>query len=91
VNYRPDTLRAIRNSSTENKSAKDGKRPGEKRLTAIDTALTDELYEKLTILKIVDGDANVLERERRTTYLFPPAASFGCCAVNDSSEGEVRL
>ena len=27
---------------------KDGKRLGEKRLTAIDTALTDDLYEKLT-------------------------------------------
>ncbi|WP_316192742.1 hypothetical protein [Bradyrhizobium sp. SZCCHNRI1029] len=45
---------------------KDGKRLGEKRLTAIDTALTDDLYEKL-ILKITDAVGNVNERERRTT------------------------
>jgi hypothetical protein len=46
---------------------KDGKRLGEKRLTAIDTALTDDLYEKLLILKIKDADGNMVERERRTT------------------------
>jgi hypothetical protein len=46
---------------------KDGKRLGEKRLTAIDTALTDDLYEKLLILKTTDADGNVLKRERRTT------------------------
>jgi hypothetical protein len=46
---------------------RDGKRLGEKRLTAIDTALTDDLYEKLLILKTTDGDGNVVERERRTT------------------------
>jgi hypothetical protein len=46
---------------------KDGKRLGEKRLSAIDTALTDDLYEKLLILKITDADGNVVERERRTT------------------------
>lgn len=46
---------------------KDGKRLGEKRLTAIDTALTDDLYEKLLILKITDAEGNVIERERRTT------------------------
>jgi hypothetical protein len=46
---------------------KDGKRLGEKRLTAIDTALTDNLYEKLLILKTTDTDGNVVERERRTT------------------------
>jgi hypothetical protein len=46
---------------------KNGKRLGEKHLTAIDTALTDDLYEKLLILKTVDGKGNVVERERRTT------------------------
>jgi hypothetical protein len=46
---------------------KDGKRLGEKRLSAIDTALTDDLYEKLLILKTADADGNVVERERRTT------------------------
>jgi hypothetical protein len=46
---------------------KDGKRLGEKRLTAIDTALTDDLYEKLLIQKITDDSGNVIERERRTT------------------------
>jgi hypothetical protein len=46
---------------------KDGKRLGEKRLAAIDTALTDDLYEKLLILKTADAEGNVVERERRTT------------------------
>jgi hypothetical protein len=46
---------------------KDGKRLGEKRLTAIDTALTDDLYEKLLVLKVTDADGNTVERERRTT------------------------
>jgi hypothetical protein len=40
---------------------------GEKRLTSIDTALTDDLYEKLLILKTTDADGNLVERERRTT------------------------
>ncbi len=46
---------------------KDGKRLGEKRLTAVDTALTDDLYEKLLILKTIDAEGNMVERERRTT------------------------
>jgi hypothetical protein len=46
---------------------KDGKRLGEKRLSAIDTALTDDLYEKLLILRTTDAKGNVVERERRTT------------------------
>jgi hypothetical protein len=46
---------------------KDGKRLGEKRLPAIDTALTDDLYEKLLALKTTDAEGNVIERERRTT------------------------
>jgi hypothetical protein len=46
---------------------KDGKRLGEKRLSAIDTALTDDLYEKLLILRATDAEGNMVERERRTT------------------------
>ncbi|MCP3368284.1 hypothetical protein [Bradyrhizobium cajani] len=46
---------------------KDGKRLGEKRLSVIDTALADDLYEKLLILKITDPKGNIVERERRTT------------------------
>jgi hypothetical protein len=46
---------------------KDGKRLGERRLTAIDTALIDDLYERLLILKATDADGNAIERERRTT------------------------
>ena len=46
---------------------KDGRRLGDKRLTAIDTALTDDLYEKLLVQKVTDNDGNVIERERRTT------------------------
>lgn len=46
---------------------KDGKRLGEKRLNTIDTALTDDLYEKLMILRTTDAAGNVVERERRTT------------------------
>jgi hypothetical protein len=46
---------------------KDGKRLGEKRLTAIDTALIDDLYEKLLILRTTNADGSVVERERRTT------------------------
>jgi hypothetical protein len=46
---------------------KDGTRLGEKRLTVIDTALTDDLYEKLLILRTTDAKGNPVERERRTT------------------------
>jgi hypothetical protein len=46
---------------------KDGSRLGVKRLNSIDTALTDDLYEKLLILRTTDAKGNVLERERRTT------------------------
>jgi hypothetical protein len=46
---------------------KDGRRLGVKRLSAIDTALTDDLYEKLLILRTTDADGNFVERERRTT------------------------
>jgi len=45
----------------------DGKRLGVKRLTAIDTALTDALYEKLLIIKTTDDNGDLVERERRTT------------------------
>lgn len=46
---------------------KDSKRLGEKRLSAIDTAVIDDLYEKLLILKTKDDHGNEIERERRTT------------------------
>jgi hypothetical protein len=46
---------------------KDGRRIGEKRLTVIDTALIDDLYEKLLILEVKDSQGNLVERERRTT------------------------
>nr|WP_246718487.1 hypothetical protein [Bradyrhizobium elkanii] len=46
---------------------KDGKRLGEKRIVSIDTALTDDLYEKLLVLKVKDSAGNIVERERRTT------------------------
>lgn len=36
-------------------------------MSAIDTALTDDLYEKLLILRTTDADGNVVGRERRTT------------------------
>ena len=40
---------------------KNGKRLGEKRLSAIDTALVDDLYEVLLILKVTDGNGNVVD------------------------------
>jgi hypothetical protein len=46
---------------------KDGKRLGAKRVTAIDTALTDDLYEKLLVQKVRGDDGSLIERERRTT------------------------
>lgn len=46
---------------------KDGRRLGLARLSAITTAVTDALYEKLLILKITDAEGNVIERERRTS------------------------
>jgi hypothetical protein len=46
---------------------RDGKRLGEKRVTTIDTALSDDLYEKLLIVSVKDGSGNVIQRERRTT------------------------
>lgn len=36
-------------------------------MAAIDTALADELYEKLLALKTTDAKGHVVERERRTT------------------------
>ena len=46
---------------------KDGSRLGEKRAAVIDSALVDDLYEKLLILKVTNCDGSVKERERRTT------------------------
>lgn len=45
---------------------KDGRRLGGVRLTAIDTAVTDALYERLLTIKATDADGNEIERERRT-------------------------
>ena len=38
---------------------KDGRRLGQARLTAITTAVTDALYEKLLIVTEIDADGNV--------------------------------
>lgn len=46
---------------------KDGRRLGEARLTAINTAVTDDIYEKLLVVIEKDADGNTIERERRTT------------------------
>src|SRR6201999_2830116 len=39
----------------------------EKRLVVIDTALIDDLYEKLLVLEVKGTEGNVVERDRRTT------------------------
>jgi hypothetical protein len=46
---------------------KDGRRLGTVRLTAITTAVVDELYGKLLVVREKDGAGNEVERERRTT------------------------
>jgi hypothetical protein len=46
---------------------KDGRRLGSVRLTAINTALVDDLYGKLLVVKETDADGKTIERERRTT------------------------
>jgi hypothetical protein len=46
---------------------KDGRRLGLARLTAITTAVTDAVYEKLLIVTETDGDGNTVTRERKTT------------------------
>ncbi len=46
---------------------KDGRRLGTAKLTSITTALVDELYGKLLVIKGKDADGNTVERERRTT------------------------
>jgi hypothetical protein len=46
---------------------KDGRKLGTVRLTAIDTAVVDALYDKLLVVKEKDADGNTIERERRTT------------------------
>jgi hypothetical protein len=46
---------------------KDSRRLGQAKANIITTAVTDDLYEKLLVLKITDIDGNVIERERRTT------------------------
>jgi hypothetical protein len=46
---------------------KDGRKLGSVRITSIDTAVVDALYEKLLVVKATDLDGNTIERERRTT------------------------
>jgi hypothetical protein len=46
---------------------KDGRRLGQVRLSAVTTAVTDTLYEKLLTVTETDAAGNVVERERRTT------------------------
>src|SRR5262249_50223112 len=46
---------------------RDGRRLGNVRAEAVDTAVVDTLYEKLLVIKEKDADGNVIERERRTT------------------------
>jgi hypothetical protein len=46
---------------------KDGRRLGQIRLTAINTAIVDAVYEKLVVVKETDAEGNTVERERRTT------------------------
>jgi hypothetical protein len=46
---------------------KDGRRLGQVRLTSINTAVVDALYQKLIIVKEPDAAGNMIERERRTT------------------------
>jgi hypothetical protein len=46
---------------------KDGRKLGSVRLTAINTAVIDALYEKLLLVKETDANGNMIERERRTT------------------------
>lgn len=46
---------------------KDGRKLGSLRLTAINTAVIDALYEKLLVVKETDANGITIERERRTT------------------------
>jgi hypothetical protein len=46
---------------------KDGRKLGSVRITAINTAVIDALYEKLLVVKETDATGNVIERERCTT------------------------
>jgi hypothetical protein len=46
---------------------RDGRMLGRVRLTAIDTAVVDALYEKLLVVRETDADGKTIERERRTT------------------------
>jgi hypothetical protein len=46
---------------------KDGRRLGTVRLFAVNTAVVDELYGKLLVVKEKDDDGREIERERRTT------------------------
>ena len=45
---------------------KDGRRLGAVRLALITTAVTDAVYEKLSVITEIDANGNLIERERRT-------------------------
>lgn len=46
---------------------KDGRRLGQMLLSAINTSVTDALYEKLLVISEMDDQGNTIQRERRTT------------------------
>ena len=46
---------------------KDGRRLGSVRVTAIDAAVVDALYERQLVVKETDANGKTVERERRTT------------------------
>jgi hypothetical protein len=46
---------------------KDGRKLGGIRITAIDTAVVDALYERLLVVKEIDAEGKTIERERCTT------------------------
>jgi hypothetical protein len=46
---------------------KDGRKLCKVRVSVIDTAVVDTLYEKLVVVRETGADGSVIERERRTT------------------------
>jgi hypothetical protein len=46
---------------------KDGRRLGAARISAITTAVTDAIYEKLLVVTETDAEGNTIDRERKTT------------------------
>lgn len=50
-----------------NYQLKDGRRLGQMRLTAFDTGVVDDLYQKLLLIRETDSTGKIVERERRTS------------------------